>query len=215
MGCERSCGAKKRLRININAKASGKIELFDSLVFRGQHLISGYDEKLILLIENEIDTVKVKLNSDDKSLRKYTFGYEWKEDTDYSLCVFPGAFLDVFGLQNDTIKTSFKTPTWNKYADVNLTVELPGDCISGLIQLLTQQQKILQENGISKDGVITYKHLHPGKYMVKMIYDNNENGLWDTGSLLDKRQAEKIIYYSGVIEVRSGWDVDITWKVED
>ena len=61
---------------------------------------------------------------------------------------------------------------------VNLSVELPKSCKSGLIQLLTQQQEVLQENSLSMNGIITYKHLQPGKYLVKMVYDENENGKW-------------------------------------
>ncbi|MBL4652241.1 MAG: hypothetical protein JKY53_05155 [Flavobacteriales bacterium] len=207
--------AEKKLRVSINAKKAGEIELYNSLSFIGQHPIMGYDEKSILLIENEQDTVAVKLKSNDFALRRYYFEYEWEEAATYSLTIFPGTFWDIYGLQNDTIRATFKTPTWNKYADVNLAVELPENCKSGIVQLLSAQKLVLQENSLSKNETINYKHLKPGKYSLKMIYDENQNGKWDTGSLLDKRQPEKVIYYSGVVEVRSGWDIDLTWKIED
>jgi len=207
--------SSQKLKIKINGKSSGIMNLFAPLVFSSQHPVTGYDEKMILLVENEKDTISVKLKSEDKALRNYFFEYEWKEDASYSLSILPGAFLDCFGLQNDTIQAKFSTPTWNKYADVNLSVELPKSCKSGLIQLLTQQQEVLQENSLSMNGIIIYKHLQPGKYLVKMVYDENENGKWDTGNLLQKQQPEKVIYYSGSIEVRSGWDADLIWEIKD
>ena len=207
--------SSQKLKIKINGKSSRNMDLFAPLVFSSPHPVTGYDEKMILLVENEKDTISVKLKSEDKALRNYFFEYEWKEDASYSLSILPGAFLDCFGLKNDTIQRNFSTPTWNKYADVNLSVELPKSCTSGLIQLLTLKQEVLQENSLLMNGTIIYKHLQPGKYLVKMVYDENENGKWDTGNLLEKLQPEKVIYYSGSIEVRSGWDADLIWKIED
>lgn len=205
---------EKKLSIGVNAKRKGILELFDTLYFRSMHPVEGYDEKKIILVESDKDTIPIKLQSNDVALRIYYFEYKWKEATKYSITVLPGAFIDVFDLQNDTIRTSFESPTWNKYADVKLNIELPEGCEQAIIQL-TSSSKVVQENTMKENQEITYSHLTPGKYGVKMIYDDNKNGIWDTGSLLEKKQPERIIYYSGVIEVRSGWDVDLTWKIEN
>jgi hypothetical protein len=206
---------KKRLSVAVNAKRKGEIALFDTLRITSSRPVTGYDEKLILLVENEKDTLDVKLGSVDKSLKKFYYSHNWKESSNYKMVILPGAFEDFLGIQNDTIKADFKTSTWNKYADLELTMDIPETVDFAIVQLLGQQQNILQEDKIAADGIIKYKHLLPGQYALKMIYDTNNNGEWDTGKLMTKEQAEKVIYYSGRIEVRSGWDVDLIWKIED
>ncbi len=203
------------MSVAVNAKRKGEIALFDTLRITSSRPVTGYDEKLILLVENEKDTLDVKLGSVDKSLKKFYYSHNWKESSNYKMVILPGAFEDFLGIQNDTIKADFKTSTWNKYADLELTMDIPETVDFAIVQLLGQQQNILQEDKIAADGIIKYKHLLPGQYALKMIYDTNNNGEWDTGKLMTKEQAEKVIYYSGRIEVRSGWDVDLIWKIED
>lgn len=206
---------KKRLSVSVNAKRKGEIALFDTLRFTSLRPVTGYDEKLILLVENEKDTLDVKLGSVDQSLKEFYYSYQWKESSAYKLVVLPGTFEDFMEIQNDTIKADFKTTTWNKYADVELTMDIPETVNFAIVQLLGKQQAILQEDKIATDGIIKYKHLLPGQYALKMIYDTNNNGEWDTGKLIGNKQAERVIYYSGRIEVRSGWDVDLVWKIEN
>jgi hypothetical protein len=50
--------------------------------------------------------------------------------------------------------------------------------------------------------------------MLKVIYDNNDNRKWDTGNYLKKIQPEKVLYYKGDINVRSNWNIELTWKIE-
>jgi hypothetical protein len=50
--------------------------------------------------------------------------------------------------------------------------------------------------------------LEPAKYTLRVIYDTNGNKEWDSGSFLDKKQAEEVIYFPKEIDVRANWDVD-------
>jgi hypothetical protein len=49
-------------------------------------------------------------------------------------------------------------------------------------------------------------------FTVRIIYDNNKNKVWDTGSYLEKRQTEEVRYFPTEIDVRANWDVDQTLK---
>jgi hypothetical protein len=83
-----------------------------------------------------------------------------------------------------------------------------------IVQLLTEKEELVKEKFISQNNTVAFDFLQPKKYKLKVIYDNNNNRKWDTGNYLKKIQPEKVIYYEGEINVRSNWDVEITWKVE-
>ena len=53
----------------------------------------------------------------------------------------------------------------------------------------------------------------PEKYKIKVIYDENGNGKWDSGSFQDKLQPEKVAYINVVEKVRSNFDSEITWDL--
>jgi hypothetical protein len=43
----------------------------------------------------------------------------------------------------------------------------------------------------------------------------NKNKKWDSGNYLGRVQPEKVHYYPGALDVRSNWDLDITWNLDE
>ena len=50
-----------------------------------------------------------------------------------------------------------------------------------------------------------FENLKPGNYFVRIIFDENENGQWDTGNFLKKIQPEKTFHYEEEIIIRANW----------
>ena len=59
---------------------------------------------------------------------------------------------------------------------------------------------------------LTIDSLTANTYKLRLINDTNKNGVWDSGSLSERRQPEEIIYYPKEIQVRENWDLEISWK---
>ena len=59
---------------------------------------------------------------------------------------------------------------------------------------------------------ITIDSLTTNTYQLRLINDANKNGVWDSGSLIERRQAEDVIYYPEEIQLRENWDLEIIWK---
>lgn len=137
-----------------------------------------------------------------------------KESTKYHLFVPPGTFTDFFGLTNDSIKIDFKTQEEKFYGSVKLKLNVRESKEQYIVQLLDERENIVRENIVKAGETIDYPYLHPMQYKLKLIYDDNNNGKWDTGNYINKQQPEKVIYYSGAINIRSNWDQDLEWKVE-
>ena len=57
---------------------------------------------------------------------------------------------------------------------------------------------------------VLINELEPGNYTFKVILDENKNGKWDPGNLIDYLQPEKVDLYSTPTKVRANWEVEAT-----
>ena len=65
-----------------------------------------------------------------------------------------------------------------------------------------------------KNGKVIFDYLAPQKYKVKIIFDHNRNGKWDTGSFKEKLQPERVAYLPEIVKVRSNWDSQYEWDLK-
>jgi len=162
-----------------------------------------------------IDTLSYKqdftIEKDTFYLRMYIMKTTWQEDMPYTLFIEPGAFNDIYGHTNDTIRIPFRTQTSEHYGRIitrftNVNMPL-------IIQLFTTKEVLVREQYLEQDGSIIFSYLEPDSYLLKIIYDQNGNRKWDTGKYLENRQPEKVSYYSGPVEVRANWDKEVLWEL--
>ena len=77
-----------------------------------------------------------------------------------------------------------------------------------IIELTDDKGKVLASAYSEKETTIDFNLLEPAKFTLRLIYDDNKNKEWDTGSYLEKRQSEEVIYFPKSIDVRANWDVE-------
>lgn len=53
--------------------------------------------------------------------------------------------------------------------------------------------------------------LLPGSYTFRVIIDTNNNGKWDTGSFVEYKQPEEVLYYSEPLKLRPNWESAVTF----
>lgn len=76
---------------------------------------------------------------------------------------------------------------------------------------LIQGDKVMAHASVSgKEASFVY--LTPGKYDIRVVEDENQNGRWDTGDYSIHLQPEKVFYYPQQYEIRSSWEHEITWE---
>jgi uncharacterized protein (DUF2141 family) len=152
----------------------------------------------------QLDTVKNRMLMD----------FEKEADEIYFLNLLPNSITDFFGETNDTINYRLST---GGYADFgNLRLNLAGEITYPIIvQLTDAKEKLYREIYVSEAKTLDFNTLEPGNYLVRIIFDSNGNGKWDTGNYLKKIQPEKVIYYPSVIEMRANWEKIETFTVLD
>ena len=206
------------LQFNLQTDISGSVvELNKNIGISFPEPILTYDSTKIILYLSD-DTLKKPLNfkfeKDTSEYRKYNISYQWEPEEKYALQIDSAAFTNIFGITNRKLTTKFSAREEDYYGTVSLkftSVEIPV-----IVQLLTNSddEKVIVEKTIEKNGSVLFDYIKPEKYRIKVIYDKNGNGKWDTGSYQDKVQPERVSYHNEVVKVRSNWEAEFSWDLK-
>ncbi|VXB39050.1 conserved hypothetical protein [Flavobacterium sp. 9AF] len=172
-----------------------------------------------------IDKTKIKLtNKDSVSLdfnyvykefdQEIVFDFKKEENQKYTIEILPNAFEDFYNTQNDSLSFSFNTKSRSDFGNLKVNVK-NAKHFPFILQILTDKGEVIASESSEKLEPILFEAIEPRIYTLRIIYDDNKNGIWDTGNFLEKKQAEQIIYYSKKIDVRANWDVDQEFIIEE
>lgn len=128
----------------------------------------------------------------------------------YELRILPGAITDILGNKNDTTLLAWITREQRYYGTFTATVSNL-DIKNKIIQLVTEKDVVVAEQRLLSNK-IEFSNLEPMLYRVKLIDDDNGNGIFDTGMYHTKQQPERVRYFPKTINIRSNWDVLEEWK---
>lgn len=175
--------------------------------------IRAMDTSLFKMINQ--DTVQQRIDlSLDTLKNKITFDFLKEPNSDYLLDVFPGAITDFFGSTNDTLRYRLNTGSYADYG--NLRLNLTGNITYPVIVQLTDEKGVTKREIVAGEAqIFEFNNIPPSKYLLRLIFDANENAQWDTGNYLRKLQPERVMYYPRVLEVRANWELEETFTVED
>ena len=104
------------------------------------------------------------------------------------------------------MKYSFQTNQLDDYG--NLKINLINAKHFPIIVELLDKENVLYRMSSAKETSFYFETIDPKLYTLRIIYDDNANDEWDTGNYLAKKQAEEIIYFPKLIDVRANWDVE-------
>ena len=113
---------------------------------------------------------------------------------DYILKIPKDIFTDINGLPNDSLNVKFKLPNSENLSSISLVLK---DVNSHyIVELINEKRdQIFRSYRIDSDTTLTFPYLKAAKYSIRITEDKNNNGIIDTGSLLDRRQPEKVLLY--------------------
>jgi hypothetical protein len=83
-----------------------------------------------------------------------------------------------------------------------------------IVELIDQKEALIRSKYLTGFEEVEFPYLTPGNYRVRIIFDANQNGKWDTGSFLENIQPEQVIYYPGAIEMRANWEKVETFIIQ-
>lgn len=139
--------------------------------------------------------------------------FEKSESNNYKIQMLPGTFTDFYGAKNDTLNFTANTKLQETYGDVR--IEVRNGVYPIIVQLTTDQGEVVESSVAIEASPVDFKSVTPGMYSLRVIFDTNQNGRYDTGDYLSKLQPERVSYASKLVEVRAGWDTIEEFILED
>ena len=173
--------------------------------------LAKFDQTKITVINK--DSVAVSFDIDyDKMLQTLFFDFKKEPREKYTVSLLPGALIDFYEKPNDSLNYKLSTKGIADFG--NLIVQLENVNRFPLITELIDAKGVVKATEYSeKNTKIDFSLLEPGTYSLRVIYDDNGNKAWDTGSYMDKKQPEEVIYLSKEITIRPNWDVEQPFDV--
>ncbi len=204
---------KERDSLLIEAEPSGTISYDEDFKISGNIPFTKFDTSKIELIDKDSLPVAFSMKSFDSLTNTYTLNFEKTEDNEYNMTVFPEAFMDFFENTNDTLNYSLRTKKQDSYG--NLRLSIINAVYPIIIQLTDKEGKVKYEKYATEQKPFDFLNINPGDYFIRVIFDENKNGVYDTGNYLKKTQPEIVKHSKTKIQepVRAGWDVIETFTL--
>jgi len=196
--------------------ASTDHDIYQKIILEAPEPLQNLDTSKVHLY-HVVDSVEHKLpihvKQDSMSIRRYFIDYQWEAEENYLFVVDSAAAKNIYGFPSRKVKQEFSIQKERYYGKIVLDVQnLHGPAI---VQLLdnSKEEKVLQKIQVLKEGKITFPFLKPEKYKIKIIFDANKNGEWDTGFMAGGIQPERVAYYPKVLKIKSNFEFSEVWTL--
>ena len=167
-----------------------------------------FEPSLVTLTEDSVAVNNYTLQKDTSGVRSYALKYRWRANSRYQLIFSYGAFTTIYGDKNKRQGIPFQLDKPENYSQLTLKVNVPDEKQQYVLELLDLQDNVMRSTVVTKSTSIAYKNFLTGKYKVRIIYDTNKNGRWDSGNVKLKAQPEHVWIYDKEISLRANWEAE-------
>jgi hypothetical protein len=189
-----------------NNLLSGKIKPGTSLELTSNLPLASINKSLVQLMVDSVAQTNFNFEIIDANNRVVKVNYPWRIKKRYSLTFKENAITDIYGSKNKAINLEIELDEIENYGNLTLNIDRADSSKSYIIQLLNEKKQILKESPINVNTLLNYNTISNGKYFIKVIEDANKNEIYDTGSVKNNTQPEKVWLYDKELIIRPNWD---------
>jgi uncharacterized protein (DUF2141 family) len=186
------------------------VDSLNTITFAQQNL--NYDQLTkTLTIEKKIDAKFYKtdpVSTDNESTLKQ--GGQGRTNTKMinKLSLGKGAFISIEQDSSNRITQPVKPQKFEDLGVIIIQTHLKTS--NQVIQLLDKKNEVIAS--VKNKPNTTFDDLSPDDYTIRVIIDDNGNGVWDPGNYLKKQEPEKIIYYENengdrVVKLKANFEI--------
>ena len=191
-----------------NMKGNLKPDMIPYIIFNQPVSVINFDSVVFIAGEDTVYSPEYKFT--DSLKRKLILPYKIEPGLSYLFYLPDSAVMDWNGYYNKSSVLKFSSKELKDYGTLTFNVN-PEDTSHYILQFLNAKEKVLAQKHFTHDTSFTFNYIDPGKYLFKIILDENNNGKWDTGNYFKKRQPEKVTYYNKLLQVRANWEIEESW----
>ncbi|WP_162276820.1 Ig-like domain-containing protein [Mucilaginibacter pedocola] len=170
--------------------------------------LESFDQSQIQLLEDSIPVTTYTLQK-DTLLRRYNMKYRWRVNSKYQLVLNDGAFTDIYGDKNKKGGKNFTVDKPENYSQLTLKVSVPADTGKAyIVEILEEGKNVLRSDIVTKNTTLVYKNYLTTKYTLRVVYDANKNGRWDSGNVRRREQPETIWVSPKELVLRANWEAE-------
>lgn len=198
--------------LSFSSKFSSELPLREMYALTSSLPLTKFDESKMQLVNKDSAAVAFKTVYD---VMKQELKFDFKKEPleKYKLTLLPGALSDYTSKANDTLSYRFETKNLSDFGNLRLTLENVKS-YPIIIELTDAKGTVLASAYSEKESAINFDLVKPALFTLRVIYDTNKNGEWDSGNYLQRRQSEEVIYFPKEIDVRANWDVEQSFNLK-
>ena len=164
------------------------------------------DRSKIQLLEDSVAVTNFQLLKDSVDFLSYFVQFPWDRGTEYEMKFNPGAVTGMFDAKNKEFTKAFQLASADDYGSLGLSIKVPEANKSYVVQVTNDKKDIISQYVIRQDTTLNFNNYRAGKYFLRVVYDNNGNGKWDTGRVSTKQLPEQIYNEPQELSIRANWD---------
>ena len=192
--------------LSISPVLSGTLPLRERFALSSLTPLVTFDKSKISIFNKDSIAVPFETEYDDFQQKLYlNFNREALEK--YKIQLLPSALTDFFEKSNDTLTYTIATKNGSDYGNIRVLLENVKR-YPLILELTDKDGKVKATTYTESNPTIEFLALEPDKYTLRIIYDDNNNKVWDSGNYMERKQSEEVIYFPKEIDVRANWDVE-------
>ena len=192
--------------LSISAEFTGNLPLREKFTLNSNIPLLNFDKSKISIKNKDSLAVDFTIENDEFH-QKLLLNFKKEPLEKYQISFLPGALTDFYEKQNTILKYTIATKNSSDYGNLKVILEHVKK-FPVIVELTDKEGKVIATEYTEKNNIVEFLAVEPAVYTLRIIYDDNKNGIWDTGSYIEKRQTEEVIYFPKEIDVRANWDVE-------
>jgi hypothetical protein len=196
--------------LKLAPKSLAKMGPADTLFLQCPVPIVSINQSLVSVMQ---DSLPVPFELSQIDSRKFALYFAKKPAKAYEILFQNEALTDLYGRLNDSIALKTVVATDEEKAIVKFRITA-ADNRPKIFELI-QGNKALKRIPFTTEVNFDMSYIEPGKYGIRIIWDDNQNNRWDAGILRAREYPEQVMYYPKPIELRANWEMDVVWDVPE
>ncbi len=204
---------KEKAEFVVEPSTGKDIEVLDTYTIKSNKPLKKIDFEKIYFTSDKDTLQAIYLKADEGTWTDSSFSaWRFKKKIDFKeKLTWRLDSLALLSIEEDVsspLLAEYKAKMPNRYGTLFLTIETKEPHY--IVELLNEKFEVIKT--FQKLEKVTIPFLPAGKYRVRVVIDQDQNGKWTQGDFRTQQRAERIILMNEEIPLRENWELKQTFK---